>query len=420
MKGNSIIYQIFLRSATKDGTLKSAEKLLPHIKDLGMDIAYLSPMYEMDGDEREEFWSDRQKACGFKNPKNPYRMKDYFKVDPEYGTDEDLKSFVDTAHNLGLKVMLDLVYFHCGPNAVLIGKNKDFIKRLPDGTPDYGEWHFPTLNFDCPELCEYLWRNMEYWIENFDIDGYRCDVGDGIPLSFWEEGCKRVRALKPDFLMINEGVKNDFISSGIFDANYWLWGFECATDDVNGALRNITDLSKRVICYENHDTVSDAYDNRLESRYGNEICDAMLVVTFTSGAVPFIYNGTEIADSARHSLWSNRFYGNNLCVDWSEAVTEKGRKRTELIKKLSSIYHNIPAINKGSTEILSDSKTVAAYRKSYNGHEVIVAANLSKNIADITLDMIDEKNFKTLLSARSIRQGNKIILDNGGYTVLYK
>lgn len=69
MKENSIIYQIFLRSATKDGTLKSAEKLLPHIKVLGMDIAYLSPIFEMDDDKREEFWSDRQKACGFKNPK---------------------------------------------------------------------------------------------------------------------------------------------------------------------------------------------------------------------------------------------------------------------------------------------------------------------------------------------------------------
>lgn len=153
-------------------------------------------------------------------------MKDYFKIDSEYGTNEDLKSFVDTAHRLGLKVMLDLVYFHCGPSAVLINKDKDFIKRFPDGTPDCGEWHFPTLNFDCPELCEYLWSNMEYWIKSFDIDGYRCDVGDSIPLSFWKEGSRRIRELKSDFIMINEGVKDDFISCGIFDANYWLWGFE--------------------------------------------------------------------------------------------------------------------------------------------------------------------------------------------------
>lgn len=185
-------------------------------------------------------------------------------------------------------------------------------------------------------------------------------------------------------------------------------------------MKSAAALNKRVICYENHDTVSDAHDNRLESRYGNSVCDAMLVITFTSGAVPFIYNGTEIADSARHSLWSNRFYGNNLCVDWSEAVTEKGRKRTELIKKLSAVHHNISAINKGNTEILSDSKTVAAYKKSYKGHEVIVAANLSTDINSIILDTVDIKDFKTLLSARSIQKNNSIILDNGGYIVLYK
>ena len=164
MKNNSIIYQIFPRTATKDGTIKAATKLLDHIADLDVDIVYLSPFYEMDDDPREEFWSDRQKASGLGNPKNPYRMNDYFKLDEEYGTDEDLKDFVYEAHKLGLKVMFDLVYFHCGPRAKLIDINKDFIKRLPDGTPDNGDWHFPKLNFDCPELCEYLWGNMEYWV----------------------------------------------------------------------------------------------------------------------------------------------------------------------------------------------------------------------------------------------------------------
>lgn len=418
MKGNSIIYQIFLRSATKDGTLKAAEKLLAHIKSLGMDIAYLCPIFEMDDDPKEEFWSDRQRQSGTGNPKNPYRMKDYFKIDEEYGTDEDLKSFVDTAHRLGLKVMLDLVYYHCGPNAVLIGENKNFIKRLPDGSPDNGKWHFPKLNFDCPELCEYLWSNMEYWVKKFDIDGYRCDVGDDIPLDFWLEARKRIEKIKPDFIMVNEGVKEEWVTSGAFDANYRIWGFGDTAENPNDYIKNVN--NKCVICYENHDSASDGYENRLERRFGKKACDAMLAVTFTSGGVPFIYNGNEIADSCRHSLWSNRFYGKNMFVDWSEALTADGMNRMELIKSLSRIYHNIPAVNQGSTEILADIKYGAVYKKVYDNHEVIVAANFSKDIKKIKLASVDVFDYTALLSARCVANGNEITLDNGGYLVLYK
>ena len=86
-----VIYQLFLRAFTLDGTLKAAEKMLPHLAGLGIDIVYLTPIVEADDDINLEFWSPRQKASGLGNPKNPYRMKDYFKIDPEYGNDADLK-----------------------------------------------------------------------------------------------------------------------------------------------------------------------------------------------------------------------------------------------------------------------------------------------------------------------------------------
>ena len=85
---SSTVYQIFLRTFTNEGTLKAAEKHLPEIKQLGVDIVYLCPfMTEDDGDDKF-FWSERQKNCGLENPKNPYRISDYFGVDPEYGTKE--------------------------------------------------------------------------------------------------------------------------------------------------------------------------------------------------------------------------------------------------------------------------------------------------------------------------------------------
>ena len=424
MKSNNIIYQIFPRTATKDGTIKAAEKLLGHIAGLGVDIVYLSPFYEMDDDPREEFWSDRQKASGLGNPKNPYRMNDYFKIDEEYGTNEDLKSFVNSAHRLGLRVVFDLVYFHCGPRAVLIDINKDFVKRLPDGTPDNGQWHFPKLNFDCQELREYLWNNMEYWVKNFDIDGYRCDVGDEVPLDFWAEGVKRVKEIKPDFIMLNEGIKEEFTKSKVFDANYCYWGidniYECGEKNINKNLKGIKDIDKKVICFENHDTASDAYENRYERKFGKNACDAMFVVVLTCGCVPFFYNGNEIADSCRHSLWNNRFHGKNLCVDWSEILTAKGQERIALIRELSNLHHNLPAISRGDIELLSDSKYVAAFKKTLENQEVIVIANTSKEVETLSLDSENLENYKVLLSARNVVKGKEITLGDGGYLVLCK
>ena len=133
---NAVIYQIFLRPFTPEGTLKSAADMLPHLASLGVDILYLCPVAEADDDPRPEFWSPRQKHCGLNNPKNPYRIKDYFKIDPEYGDDDALKDFVRDAHELGMRVILDLVYYHCGPAPAFLAEHGIFCegfrsRRIP-------------------------------------------------------------------------------------------------------------------------------------------------------------------------------------------------------------------------------------------------------------------------------------------------
>ena len=201
-----MIYQIFLRTFTPEGTLAAAEKLLGHVKSLGCDYIYLCPTFVHDQDDDPKYLSARQKACGLGNPSNPYRMKDFYHTDPEYGTDEDLRRFVESAHALGMKVMFDLVYFHCGPKAVFLDEHPDFIVRGEDGDVLLGEWAFPMLNYDNPELREYMWQNMEYLVREFDADGFRCDVGDRVPIDFWIEGRRRVKAIKSDFIMLIEGL----------------------------------------------------------------------------------------------------------------------------------------------------------------------------------------------------------------------
>ena len=161
-----IIYQLFLRAFTPEGTIKAATKKLPKLKELGINIVYLSPVCLQDDDMHQGFWSERQVKSGENNPRNPYRVKDFYRVDPEYGTDADLKDFVEKCHSLEIRVFLDVVYFHCGPTAVFIEDHPDFVKHNPDGSVHIGQWNFPLLDFDNEKLREYLYDNMLYWVEN--------------------------------------------------------------------------------------------------------------------------------------------------------------------------------------------------------------------------------------------------------------
>ena len=109
------IYQMSMRTMTPQGTINAAAELLPYVADLGFEYVYIMPVWEMDGDLDRRTWSETMKCVN--NPKNPYKIIDFYNVDPEHGTNEDLKSFVNTAHDCGLKVMFDLVYLHCGRNS---------------------------------------------------------------------------------------------------------------------------------------------------------------------------------------------------------------------------------------------------------------------------------------------------------------
>ena len=179
-----IIYQIMFKTFTREGTIKEATKKLSHVSALGVDIIYLSPFCEMDTDTDRSAWSERQIKSGMNNPKNPYRIADYFKIDEEYGDDDDLKAFMAEAHGLGMKVVFDLVYMHCGP-AKFVGEHPTYVKRDENGNILCSKYNFPLLDYNNPELCEYMWSNMLYLVEKFDVDGYRCDVGDRVPLFFW-------------------------------------------------------------------------------------------------------------------------------------------------------------------------------------------------------------------------------------------
>jgi len=354
------IYQIFLRSFTREGTLRAAEKMVPHVASLGVDIIYLCPVVEADDDMDKEHWSERQNQSGLGNPKNPYRMKDFFRIDPEYGDDHDLKCFVEACHRHGMRVILDLVYYHCGPKAVFIEEHPDFVIRDEAGEIAFGEWHFPLLNFESAGLREYLWQNMEHFVREFDVDGYRCDVSGRIPLDFWEEGRSRIEAIKPEVFMLAEtgGCIEEQVKA--FDSSYGftvLYGVLELLEKKHdaAALRVRMDKYRAHMAggrylsgFDSHDIASDHFDKRAEAIVPIEATNAALALCFCKEGIPFLYNGQEVADANRHRLWANRDHGAGMTVDWHNGLTEVGQKRMALIKTLTALRHSHPALAEGS------------------------------------------------------------------------
>ncbi len=420
-----VMYQIQPRAFTPEGTLKAATARLPALADLGVDILYLCPVFVSDDCADPKTWSPRQRKSGMNNPRNPYRMMDYYHVDPEYGTDADLKEFIAEAHRLGMRVLLDMVYRHCGPNAVFLKQHPEFVERNKDGSIVLSRWGFPVTNHADPGLREYLWKNMEYWIAEFDADGFRCDSSDGVPLDFWEEARERLEKIRPDLCMLAEGRRRPEDQLKAFDLDY-SWGFSSwgsAWDDATkfraqweeartGRPRNGARFIRFI---DNHDIANDSYNKRLEKKWRSRRVQAALVTLFTLDGVPMLYNGQEVADTARHSIYAR------LPIDWANGDTPVGKARWAFCKNLCAIRHAQPALTHGAVVWLDNDRpdSVLSFLRRMPGEEILSVVNLSGRTVKvrITLDEATKWAGNTLISesAKVMTEGDDLVLDLGGF-----
>lgn len=400
-----VLYQLFLRPFTPEGTLKGAQKMLPHLKDMGVDIVYLCPITYSDEDAREEYWSNRQRECGFHNPQNPYRVCDYYRIDPEYGTDDDLTEFVECAHALDMYVLLDLVYVHCGPNCKLVESHPEMFQKNEDGSIKTSLWHFPLFDFDQTATRDYFHDNMMYFVRRFEVDGYRCDCGDLVPADFWKRCIDDMRAFKPGLVMLNEGHKLENLEAG-FDLDYGIGWPGSLEQIVNGeywdehekmvktcslsaaeVLRSMKEnsdakpagkLAARSL--ENHDIANDAWYHRVEKMVGPRAMESAIAVNYTVKGYPFLYTGVEIADDTRHGLLVNRKYAPNCRVNWSKALTEVGQNRMNFIRAMSALRHENPVLGVGKMEILHHDREdkVMAFVRSDGEKKILVLVSFAK------------------------------------------
>lgn len=415
---DGVMYQIQPRAFTPEGTLTAAQSRLPKLADLGVTILYLCPVFVADDDMDQAGWSPRQKKSGMNNPRNPYRIKDYYHVDPEYGTDHDLKTFIQHAHELKLRVMLDMVYLHCGPKAVFLEQHPDFVQRDKNGKMAFKDRNMPVLNFANPDLREYLWKNMEWWVRDFNVDGFRCDVADAIPLDFWETARERLETIRQDIGMLAEGNrKTDQLKA--FDLDYGWWGVEWGNAEV---IRKQWETmrserprggAKFIRFIDNHDFANDDYENRLETRWSTPRVNTALVALFTLDGTPFLYNGQEVADTARHSIFAR------LPIHWETGQTAAGKARFAFCQKLCALRRSEPALTKGNVVWQdNDAPTaVLSFLRTTGAETILTILNLTSNPVTVTLPGLTGPFQPLLAEGTTHHAPNGFALEADGYFV---
>ena len=173
---NQIMYQVFVRNFSEEGTFKKVEEELDRIKALGTDIVWLMPIHPIGK-------AQRKGTLG-----SPYAISDYRAVNPEFGTLDDFISFTNAVHDRGMKCIIDVVYNHTSPDSVLSKEHPEWFFHKSDGSfgNRVGDWSdIIDLDYSNKELWRYQIDTLKYWAQW--VDGFRCDVAPLIPIAFWEQ-----------------------------------------------------------------------------------------------------------------------------------------------------------------------------------------------------------------------------------------
>ena len=194
-----VIYSIYIRAHTEEGSFLSLIPDLDRIRALGTDIIWLMPIHPI----------------GVKGKKGslgcPYANRDYRTVNPEYGTEKDFRTLVDEIHRRGMKCIIDVVYNHTSPDAVLLEQHPEFYYRDEQGNTGnkIGDWaDVIDLDYSVPGLWDYQIETLMGWAKI--VDGFRCDVASFVPVSFWNMARSFVEPIRPGCIWLAETVHQAF------------------------------------------------------------------------------------------------------------------------------------------------------------------------------------------------------------------
>ena len=377
---DSVMYEVNIRQFSPEGTFAGVEAQLPRLKDLGVDILWLMPMYEI-GTE------GRKGTLG-----SYYAISDYKKVNPEFGTMEDFEHLLAAAHKLGFKVILDWVANQTAPDNVwMTEKPANFYERdsLGNAIWEYDWTDTRSLNYENEDVWWAQDDAMRFWLKK-GVDGFRCDAAGEVPAEFWKGILPKMNKDYPKIYLLAEAERDNLAdATETFDANY-AWELHHLLNSMAQGRKTVADLRDyvardaarfpkeafRLTFTSNHD--ENSWSGTEFEREG-AAANACAVLCFTlPGSQPLIYTGQEIGLSRRLE-----FFEKDPITDWS------ANAYTTFWKKLVDLKHNNSALAAGEKggdivwwELPEGLDGLVAFHREVKGNKVIVLANFGVTPAE--------------------------------------
>jgi glycosidase len=378
---DGIIYEIYPRSYSANAQLSAITADIERIQGLGVSYIYLMPIFEGPSG-------------------HGYEITDYYSIEEDYGTEEDLRDLIEAAHAHGMRVMLDMVINHSSiqhpfmQDAMRYGRYSqywDYYDRDANGNYTYYyDWaSLPNLNYDNPDVEDYFIDVAKYWVEEFGVHGYRCDVAWG-PQSrtptFWPKWRSALKKIRPDVLLLGEMdaiVFNNFDHR--FDAAYdWALhhaGIENFANMFQQGIPNINNLHTVITNYGyNYPAYKFPYRFLEDHDHGRYISyntveqtKLAAILLFTINGVPLIYAGQEVGETSQREL-----------IDWAGGPPGF----SHFYYRLCQLRNQFPATRSSFVERLTNNQSSIVYsymRRKTNNLPILVALNMAPNSQVVTV-----------------------------------
>ena len=370
---SAVIYEVNIRQYTPEGTFRAFEKHIPRLHELGVDILWLMPIHPI-GEV------NRKGRLG-----SYYSVKDYYGINPDYGTADDLHHLIQTAHSNGMLVILDWVANHTAWDNPWVKQHPDWYVHNEDGSlhSPFDWTDVVELNYDNKQMRDEMVNAMKYWVKVFDIDGFRCDVAMEVPTDFWDSARVELNKVKPVF-MLAEAETPELMRSA-FDA-YYGWHLHHIMNQISqgrmdarelrkyfrGHARQFSSRAMRMNFTSNHD--ENSWNGTVFERMPHSY-KAFAVLTFLVPDLPLIYSGQEACLDNRLSFFDKDH------IQWKEC------EMTTLYKKLIELKHSHSALRggpmRGEFKLLRTSESTRVFAMArYAPQDIIIAVF---NLSDTTV-----------------------------------
>lgn len=420
---SAVIYEVNIRQYSPEGTFNAFTKDIPQLKELGVKIIWVMPIFPISqtkrkatGGDDSKFASEMPKEEQHKYLGSYYAVSDFKKVNPEFGTIEDFRNLVKTAHDNGMYVILDWVPNHTGWDHVWIKEHPEYYTKNEKGeiidpiNPETGKsWGWSDvadLNYDNQGLRKEMTSDMLHWVKNENIDGFRCDVASNVPLDFWQQAIPQLRKEKNIF-MLAEAWEPELLKEGLFDMAYG-WEAHHTMNRIAQGKNSVKDwdayIQKANKDYEANDILMNFIDNHDENSWNGTVKsrlgkaeEAMTALSYMMPGMPLIYSGNEYG--LEHSL---KFFE-------KDSIPKTKGKQWDLRAKLGKLKSESSALNGGKNKATykriptSNDNQILIFEREKNGEKVIYLANLSNQVVSASLPISGE--FKDYIT------GKKVVFD---------